>query len=155
MSGRAASYGLRVARGRRTEHAGSALVEVALVTPLLLLLAFGVVGIGQVTQAQMGVSAVAREAARAAAIASSPAAAASRGLSRGEEVAAGYQLTNGSLQLVVDPGSLARGGQVRAQARYEVRLGDLPLLGWARVTVASDHVERTDLYGSRWQGAQP
>ena len=45
----------------------------ALVVPLLLLLAFGVVGVGRVGQARLGVSAVAREAARAAALADSPA----------------------------------------------------------------------------------
>lgn len=139
----------------RPALSGSALVEVALVTPLLLLLAFGVIGIGRVTQAQMGVAAVAREAARAAALASNPANAISGGLNRGQEVAAGYGLTNGSLRLVVEPGEMARGSQVRAQAQYQVLLGDLPLLGWARVTVTGDDVERAGLYESRWPGVQP
>ena len=129
---------------------GSALVETALIVPVLLLLAFGVVGAGRVGQARLGVSAVAREAARAAALADSPAEAAARGVARGEEVASGYRLTNGSLRLSVDPGALARGGQVWAAAHYEVRLDDLPLLGWARVGVASEHLERVDLYRSRW-----
>lgn len=134
------------ARGQR----GQALVETALVLPLLLLLAFGVVGVGRVVQAQMGVSAVARESARTAALANDPTEAMAVGLARAQEVATGYRLTNGSLQVVVDPGSMARGTQVRAAVRYEVELGDLPLLGWARVSVASDHLERTDLYRSRW-----
>lgn len=148
-----------VQRGRRrrsmtkrflTGNHGQALVETVLVIPLLLLLAFGVIGVGRVMQAQMGVSAVAREAARAAALADSPEEAVIRGLARGEEVATGYRLANGSLWLGVDPGSLARGTPVRATARYVVTLDDLPLLGWVRIAVASDHVERTDLYGSRW-----
>lgn len=156
MPGRGARQGwLCTARGWRTGHRGSALVETALVTPLLLLLALGVVGIGRVTRAQMGVSAVARETARAAAMADIPGEAAARGLSRGREVATGYHLTNGSLQLAVDSGGLVRGGPVRARARYEVSLGDLPLLSWARVAVASNHVERTDLYRSRWRGGSP
>ncbi|MBI4496656.1 MAG: pilus assembly protein [Chloroflexi bacterium] len=137
-------------RGRTGGQRGQALVEVALVVPVLLLLAFGVIGVGRIVQAQMGVSAVAREAARAAALANDPEEASVRGIGRGDEVASGYRLTNGSLQLNVDPGSFARGTAVRAMARYEVRLEDLPLLGWVRFPVASDHVERTDLYRSRW-----
>lgn len=129
---------------------GSALVETALVIPLLLLLAFGVVGVGRVVQAQMGVSAVARETARAAALANSPSNAVSRGLTRGAEVAVGYRLANGSLDLRVDPGTFGRGAPVRAEARYEIQLQDLPLLGWVKLTVASNHLERTDLYRSRW-----
>ena len=140
----------RIGWGGPRAHRGQALVETALVLPLLLLLAFGVVGVGRVVQAQMGVSAVARESARVAALANDPAEAVAVGLARAREVATGYRLTNGSLQVVVDPGSMARGSQVRAAVRYEVELGDLPLLGWARVSVASDHLERTDLYRSRW-----
>ncbi len=129
---------------------GQALLETALVVPLLLLLAFGVVGVGRLVQAQLGVSAVAREAARAAALATGAEAAASQGRAHGQEVAAGYHLTNGSLRVSVDPGAFARGGQVGASARYEVALADLPLMGWARVAVSSQHVERLDLYRSRW-----
>src|SRR2546423_1327668 len=98
----------------------------------------------------MAVSAVAREAARAAALATSPAEAMSTASTRGEEVAAGYRLTNGSLHLALDAGSLARGGQVRATTTYDVALDDLPLMGWARIRVSSDHIERVDLYRSRW-----
>jgi len=135
---------------------GQALVEVALVIPLLLLLAFGVVAMGRVTNAQMGVSAVAREAARAAALANNPGEAASRGVTQGQEVAAGYHLGDGSLQLAVNAGNFTRGGTVQASARYTVSLGDLPLLGWAHITVGSTHLERIDPYRSFWPaGATP
>lgn len=156
MLGRFAEWSRPRVQGRWAAHGGQALVETALVLPVLLLLAFGVVGVARVTQARMEVSAVARETARAAALADDPAAATSRGLARGRDVAAGYGLTNGSLQLALDPGSFDRGAPVRATARYEVQLGDLPLLGWARVSVAREHVERTDLYRSRWStGGEP
>lgn len=135
---------------------GQALVEVALVIPVLLLLAFGVVAVGRVTDAQMGVSAVAREAARAAALANDSGEAASQGVTRGQEVAAGYHLGDGSLQLAVNAGNFTRGGTVQASARYTVSLGDLPLLGWAYITVGSTHLERIDLYRSFWPaGATP
>jgi hypothetical protein len=129
---------------------GQSLVEAALVTPPLLLLAFGVLAAGRVAQAQMGVSAVAREAARAGALAGSPAEAVALATARGREVADGYRLTNGSLELDIDPGTFDRGDRLRAEARYQVTLDDLPFLGWARVEVASRQAERIDLYRSRW-----
>lgn len=137
---------------QRNDQQAQALVELALVIPILLLLAFGVIAIGRVIEAQMGVSAVAREEARAAALSNGPEEASSNGLARGQEVASGYHLSNGSLQLTVDPAGFKRGGEVRASARYTVTFGDLPLLGWARVSVGSTHVERIDLYRSRWPG---
>jgi hypothetical protein len=103
-----------------------------------------------VVQAQLGVSAVAREAARAAALAQDAGEARARGISHGQAVAAGYLLSRDALQLSVEPGGFGRGGQVRAVARYEVALGDLPILQWARMSVSSDQVERLDLYRSRW-----
>jgi hypothetical protein len=139
----------------RAGAAGQALVELALVAPLLLVLAVGVVGVGRVAQAQLGVGAVAREAARAAALAEAPAEALARGSARGRDVAAGYRLDNGSLELAIDPGTLARGGQVRAAARYRVALDDLPLMGWAGVSVAGGHAERVDLWRSRWRESGP
>jgi Flp pilus assembly protein TadG len=135
----------------RKDECGQALVELALAIPLLLLLAFGVVAAGRVTGAQMGVSAVAREAARAATLANDPGEAMSQGMVRGKEVAAGYHLADGSLQLSVDAGTFSRGGTVQASAHYTVSLSDLPLLGWAHLTVGSTHLERVDLYRSFWQ----
>jgi hypothetical protein len=120
------------------------------VVPLVLLLVFGVVAIGRLTQAQMAVSAVAREAARAGALANAGGEAAERGLGRGQDVAVGYGLSNGTFELTVDPGGFERGGQVHASARYQVVLDDLPLLHWLRVPLSSSHVERIDLYRSRW-----
>lgn len=150
---------VQIVPGRRVRHnlvgraeRGSALVETALVVPLLLTLALGLVGVARVTQAQMGVSAVAREAARAGALASTPDDALLRGTDRCREVADGYGLRNGTLHCAVDPAGLVRGGVVRAAASYEVALDDLPLMGWIRVAVASSQVEVVDPYRSRWPG---
>ena len=142
MSGRDAPCG----KGRR----GQALLEVALVLPVLLFLAFGVIAAGRVTQAKLGVSAVAREAARAAAQSGGAAEASRRGHSRAAEVADGYGLGDGSRVVLIDAGGVGPGELVRASASYEVGFGDLPLLGWARVRVASSSGERVDLYRSRW-----
>lgn len=153
MSDLLASRGV-VPRRRMTAQRGQALVEAALVLPLLLMLAFGVIGVSRVTRAQMGVDAVAREAARAGALAGNPSDALTRATTRAQDVAAGYHLTNGSLRVTVDLGSFARGGDVRAAVQYTVSLGDLPLFGWLQVRVASAHVERIDIYRSRWPPGQ-
>lgn len=137
-------------RSGQSAGQGQALVETALVLPILLVLAFGVIGAGRVTQARMGVDAVAREAARAAALASEPSTALSQGIARGQVVATGYGLTNGTLKLSVDVGPFQRGGAVQANASYTISFNDLPLLSWAQITVASAHAERLDLYRSRW-----
>ncbi|MCC6177469.1 MAG: pilus assembly protein [Chloroflexi bacterium] len=151
MPGRVASWMDAVTCSRPALRRGQALVETALVVPLLLTLAFGVVAAGRVAHGQMAVSAVAREAARAAALADSAADAGSRGVSRGREVAAGYGLGDGPLDVRVEPGAFSRGGEVRASVRCDVSLEDLPLLSWARVPVSSEHVERIDTHRSRWR----
>lgn len=137
---------------RRGQRA-SALIETALVLPILLTLAFGLVGIARIAHARMGLSAVAREEARVGALADTPADATSRGLAAGQAVASGYGLSNGSLQLAVNPGAFDRGGDVLATATYTVHLDDLPLMHWLDIPMKSQHVERTDLYRSRWNGA--
>ena len=151
MPARVASRTNATTRPRPALRRGQALVETALVVPLLLTLAFGVVAAGRVAHGQMAVSAVAREAARAAALADTAADARGRGAARGREVAAGYGLDDGSLEVRVEPGAFSRGGEVRASARCAVSLEDLPLLSWARVPVSSEHVERIDAYRSRWR----
>lgn len=132
--------------GRRERHVsrGEALLETALVLPLLLLLAFGVVGAGRVTQARLGVGAASREAARATVGARNV----GTGRERGGETARGYGLTNGSLELLVDGGGFAPGGRAVAVANYTVGFSDLPLLGWARVTVRAEAWEAIDHYRS-------
>ena len=129
---------------------GSVLIETALVIPMLLTLVFGIVGVGRLTQAEMAVSGVARETARAAALANTPDQARTWGSDRAQQVAAGYQLEPGLLQVTLDPGTMDRGSQVTAQARYTIRLTDLPFLNWTQFVVQSTHSERVDLYRSRW-----
>jgi Flp pilus assembly protein TadG len=134
----------------RQGRQGQVLIETALVLPVLLFLAFGVIGAGRVTQARMGVDALAREAARSAALASDAGTALNLGLARGQTVAQGYGLTNGTLQVAVDVGQFDPGDQVAASASYTVSFGDLPLLTWAQLTLSGTHIERLDLYRSRW-----
>ena len=131
--------------GRAGQQGQSTLEMVIAVLPLLLLLTVGIIAVGRVTRGKMAVNATAREAARAAAQVdrrSAPAA----GAARGEQVAAGYGLTNGSLVLIIAADGHRRGGDVWATATYTIRFDDLPLLGMASVTVSSRGHERIDVY---------
>ncbi|MDP9350302.1 MAG: pilus assembly protein [Chloroflexota bacterium] len=133
----------------RRPREGQALLETVLALPVLLVLVFGVVGAGRLTEARMDVSAVAREAARAGALAQSMEEVAVRGERRGYEVAQGYGLDEGSLRLRVTRGGPTPGGYVTAEASYRVSLADLPLLAWGEVELKGSHREPVDQYRSR------
>ena len=141
-------------RGLHGEESGSALIEAALVLPVVLVVAAGVVMAGRVAHARIGVEAVAREAGRALAQAPS----AQQGLRdarvRALAVARGYGLDETAVVVRLDSGSFARGGFVRAHVSYRVGLADIPLLGRPAATVSASHEERVELYRSR-AGAQP
>ena len=137
-----------VLRGALSAERGQALLETALVMPVVLLLVSGIVGVYRVTGAQGAISATAAEAARAGALANTPSDALAHAVARGQDVARGYGLTNGSLELSVDATRFGRNGQVRTAARYQVELVDLPLFGWTRVSVSATGLEWVDPYRS-------
>jgi hypothetical protein len=128
---------------------GQALVETALVIPVLLVMAFGLIALGRLTQTQMALSAVAREAARTGALANTASDARNVGEQRGLDVGDGYRLARQTLQVRVDVSRFARCGSVAAQASYDLDFSDLPMLGWARLTLRSTHAEPVDGYRSR------
>lgn len=137
------------ARRMLAGESGGALIETALVIPVLLVLLAGIVMTGRVAHAQIAVQSVAREAARTLAVAPS----ASEGLASAQQralaAAHGHGLAVERLALSIDAGAFDRGGVVQAEATYPVTLGDLPLLGALEVTVSSRHQARVDLYRSR------
>ncbi len=136
-------------RALLTDQSGSALVEAALVLPVLLVLIAGIVITGRVAHAQIAVQSVARETGRTVAVAPSAAEGHAAGEVRAHAVAAGHGLAASGLDISIDAGNFERGGVVRVVAAYEVALGDLPLLGELAVTVSSSHEQRIDLYRSR------
>jgi len=136
-------------RKRLRGESGQALVEAALVIPVLLLLAFGVVMAGRVSHAKIAVQAAAREASRTLATASSEQTGLSEALQTARSVAQGYDLSQDRLTVDVESNGFQRGGTVNAEVTYQVPLADLPLLNRLEVTVSSSHSERIDLYRSR------
>ena len=147
MARRAAAALLRPGAG----ESGGVLVEAALVLPLVLAVASGVVMAGRLVHAQVGVEAAAREAGRALAQAPSRAEGLAEARSRALSAAEGHGLRPAEVVLVLEAGAFRRGGTVRARASYRVALSDLPLLGLIEVTVSGSHQERVGLYRSRTQ----
>lgn len=124
---------------RRTR--GQAAVELAFVTLVLAVLVVGLVSASEVVQAQVGLTAVAEEAALAAALAPSVDTVEDRGQQRGLAVADGYALRNGSLSVAIQFTRFGPGQQVRAVASYQLTSRDIPLLVLGSVNLSLAHVE--------------
>lgn len=135
----------RFARG----ESGQALVEAALVLPVLLVLIFGVVMAGRVVHAKIAVQAAAREASRTLATAPSE----EQGLTAADDAARsaadGYGLPADDVAVELESNGFERGGAVTASVSYDVGLGGLPLLDAVDITVSSSHSEQVDPYRSR------
>jgi Flp pilus assembly protein TadG len=125
------------------------LVETSIVLVMVLLpMVFGLVALGRVLHAQMAVSAVAREAARAGAIADDKSRVEQTGEDRGYAVGVGYRLTRPPLDVHVNPSRFQQCGTVTAQVTYDVNFKDVPLLGWAHLTLHADDAEPVDGFRS-------
>ena len=133
---------LRLRPARR--GSGQAVVEAALVLPLILVLVLGVFAVGVVGRTDAALLAVAQEAARAAATAGSAGEAAAHGVARGQQVAEGYRLSGTSIS--VDARDFRAGGHVRADATVTVSLVGLSVFGPARITLHQQQVEPVDPY---------
>lgn len=139
---------LRIGHPLRHREPGSAIVEMALLAPIVGLVLAGLGATAIAVQAQLGLVAVAEEAARAASYAANPAQAVSFGQSRGLQVGRGYALRNGSLLVTIDPTAFAPGGIVRATAHYQLSASQVPLLGLARLDLEQRHAEPVPRYRS-------
>ena len=132
----------------RSRSRASALTEFVFIAPVLLLLLLGLVGIGVKVWAQLGLVAVAQEAAHAAAVAPSAAVAVDQGTTRGYEVGSGYRLGNGTLRVSVDARQFGPGGRVGATATYRLGRTEIPLLTGLELSLEQDHVERVSQFRS-------
>lgn len=132
-----------------TDESGNALIEAALVIPVVLALAFGVVAVGRVVHAQIAVQSIVREATRTVAEAPSLGVGLSDAQARAQAVAGGHGLAIDQLHMTIDGGSFERGGTVHAEATYPVTFADLPLLGLVQVNVSGAAQQRVEQYRSR------
>ena len=120
--------------------------------PLVMMLGLGTVGVGRLIRTQMAISAVAREAARAAALAPLPPGGSADGArrageTRGQEVADGYGL--GAAHISVNAEGFNPGSWIRADTSYDVSERDLPLPRWTSFRLHASQLERVDPYRSR------
>ena len=136
---------------RQSREQGSATVELLVVAIALLAFTGGLIGIGRLTSTRAALAGVAREAARAAANATTPTQAIRIGRQRAHQVAAGYQLNPDRLQVTVDPAGLLRGGTLTVTASYQVPLDDLPTIDLlpSQLTLTARHQEPIDPHKSR------
>jgi Flp pilus assembly protein TadG len=132
---------------------GQAIVELALVAPVLLLFILGMVLFGRVLGARAAISAAAGEAARVDAEASAQGAGLALARQRAVDVIAGYGLSASRFSVTIDDGGFARGGTVTVQTSYSVPVFDLPLagrvVGGPSVAVHATDREAIELYRAR------
>jgi hypothetical protein len=131
-------------------QSAEALVEMALALPVVLALVFGTIAISRIVQTRTALIAVAQEAARAAALASSPTDASARMRARAVLVAPGLGLDARTLVLGWDLSRFAANpGEVVAEVEYPVDFGDLPLIGdLPALVVRAEHAEWVDPFRS-------
>ncbi|MBV9174865.1 MAG: pilus assembly protein [Chloroflexi bacterium] len=127
----------------RRRVGAQALVELALVLPLLLTLVFATAAVGRLVQVHMAVDGVAREAAREATLAPIPADPASDPKWAAEQAAAGAQARQMAINRGVD---VARGYGLRGLNASDIQVDDAPFDRGAWVTVSVTYaVDQSDL----------
>jgi hypothetical protein len=140
-------------KSRVADARGQALLELALIIPVLLLLVAMTVLAGRVLQARAGIAAAGREAGRVYAESTGAGPGLTRAVSRARETAVGYRLSPERFGVEIDDPGFARGGAVTVRTEYAVPVGDIPLAsafaGGPVVTVRYEHRERIELYRSR------
>jgi Flp pilus assembly protein TadG len=125
-------------------HRGQSLVELAIVLPLLILLALGSAQFVRLALTRAGLDAATAAAAAAAARATSATAATAAGRQAFMPIAAAYGL-DPATTVSIDAGAFARGTAVTASASTPVALGPsgVPALGlhWLLTSAASARIE--------------
>ena len=122
----------RLARSRArrpgSRERGSAAAELVLVTPFLFLLLLFAVAAGRLVQARLDVDSAAEQAARAASLARTPAAASVQATQVAQAALAGQSVTCDPAVITPDTGDFTPGGEVTVQVSCTVHLSGLSLL---------------------------
>lgn len=104
---------------------GSATLELVLVTPLLLLMLLFVVFLGRLGQARNDVDRAARDAARAASLARTPADADVAGRVAADDTLRAGGVSCRNMTVIIDTSGFAAGGEVAATVTCTVELADV------------------------------
>lgn len=149
----------RTARPRRwrpqSGDRGSAAAELVLVTPFLILLLLFAVAAGRLVQARLDVGSAAEQAARAASLARTPAAASAQATSVAQDALAGQSVACAPAVITPDTADFTPGGEVTVQVACTVHLADLSLLRVPGAeTITASFASPVDVYrGSPGLGA--
>lgn len=112
----------------RRDDRGAATTELVLLTPVLIIMLLFVVALGRIASTRQDVDAAARDAARAAANARSPAAARTDGTAAAEASLTEQGITCRDLTVNLDTAAFRAGGTVTAAVSCTVDLADLTSL---------------------------
>lgn len=110
---------------RARGDAGTAVTETVLIVPVLIVLLLFVVFVGRITSADHDVQASARDAARAASVASSPDGAVAAAQSTVTDTLAGRHVRCATLAVDVDTAAFTRDGNVGVTVHCTVSLADV------------------------------
>jgi Flp pilus assembly protein TadG len=135
------------ATNRGGRQAGSATVELVLVTPLLILLLLFVVALGRLAGARLQVDGAAGQAARAASLARDPAGAVAAAQQTAAQALAASHVTCQQLDVSVDTAAFRPGGWVAVTVTCAVGLSDMALLHLPGTeTIRARFVSGLDVY---------
>lgn len=130
----------------RHDEEGSAVLEIVLLAPVLILVLAAVIGGARVTLAHQHVDAAAAQAARAASTAANPAAATALARSTAQSAASSGGLACTSMAVTVDVNSFHPGGSVTVRVSCTADLGaGVPGLSGRR-TITGSRSEVIDTY---------
>jgi Flp pilus assembly protein TadG len=132
---------------RRHRDQGSAVVEMVLLTPLLMLFLLLIVAAGRLVQGRLEVDSAAQQAARAASLARDPSTAAADATATAESALASQHITCNPLSVAPDLSDFTPGGEVTVQVSCTVSLAGLDELhiGGAE-TLTSTFASPIDVY---------
>jgi Flp pilus assembly protein TadG len=116
------------ARPPQSRERGSAAAELVLVTPFLFLLLLFAVAAGRLVQGKLDVDSAAQQAARAASLARTPAAASAQAQQVAQAALGGQSVSCDPAVVTADTGDFVPGGEVTVTVTCTVRLSDLSLL---------------------------
>ena len=132
------------ARRPQSRERGSAAAELVLVTPFLVLLLLLAVAAGRLVQARLDVDSAAQQAARAASLARTPAAASAQATQVAQAALAGQSVTCDPAVITPDTGDFVPGGQVTVQVTCTVHLSGPEPAAHPRHRDDHGHVHRPD-----------
>lgn len=124
---------------RRRDEGGSALVELVLLTPLVMMVMMLVIGFGRIASSRGEVDGAARDAARAASISRSADGAQAAAQDQAASTLGSRSVTCSTLDVAVDASSFGPGGHVSVDVSCTVSLGDLFLVAWPGTTTMRAH----------------